>query len=137
MNSSGMAAKDYSFEPVGAVEPNAPVVEAIPSDPPQESYYDEEQENPSETAIMVGCGTLGWMIGGPFFAILTALGGKYAAEKSKGPIGESTKAVGRIASAAGRKAKEERLGYKAKKAIASLFGRKECPHCDQQEATPK
>ena len=61
MNSSGIAAKDYSFAPVGAVDPNAPVVEAIPTN--QESYYNEEKETPSDTAIMVGCGTLGWLIG--------------------------------------------------------------------------
>ena len=67
MKSSGIAAKDYSFAPVGAVDPdavdpNAPIVEAIPSTQ-QESYYNEEKETPSDTAIMVGCGMLGWLIG--------------------------------------------------------------------------
>ena len=51
---------------------------------------------------------------GPFFAILTALGGKYAADQNQGPIGDSSKAVGRITSAAGKKAKEEKLLEKLK-----------------------
>jgi hypothetical protein len=59
---------------------------------------------------------------GPFIAIITALGGKYAADK-KGKLGESAKAVGRIASAAGKKAKEERLGQKLKAAANSLFSK--------------
>lgn len=64
---------------------------------------------------------------GPFGAILTALGGKYAADRNTGPIGDSTLAVGRIAAAAGRKAKEEGLVCKFKAAIRSLFnGKKDC-----------
>ena len=49
-----MTAKDnYSFEPVGAVDPASPVVvEAVPSDVPEE-YYNDEEERPSDTAIMV------------------------------------------------------------------------------------
>ena len=50
---------------------------------------------------------------GPFITIITALTGKYAADK-KGKLGESSIAVGRIASPAGKKAKEERLGHKLK-----------------------
>ena len=56
-----MTAKDYSFEPVGAVDPSAPIVEAVPSNGP-ESYNNEEAEHPSDTAIMVGCGLLGWVV---------------------------------------------------------------------------
>ena len=58
-----MTAKDYSFEPVGTAEPTAtaPVAEAIPSDVP-ESYYHEDDESPSDTAIMVGCGMVGWFV---------------------------------------------------------------------------
>eukprot|EP01083_Nonionella_stella_P113414 334344_1 len=101
-----MTAKDYSFEHVGAVDPTAPIVEAVPSNGP-ESYCNEEAEHPSETAIIVGCGLLGWVVAGPFLAIITALGGKYAAAQNQGPIGEASLTVGRIASAAGKKAKEE------------------------------
>ena len=72
-------------------------------------------------------------IRGPFLAILAALGGKYAADKNQGPIGDSTKAVGRIAASAGRKAKEERLFCKIKAAIRSLFGKKRNCHCENCE----
>mmetsp|Transcript_15677 Transcript_15677/g.33950 ORF Transcript_15677/g.33950 Transcript_15677/m.33950 type:complete len:137 (-) Transcript_15677:218-628(-) len=122
-----MAAKDYSFEPVGATEPSyTPVVEAVPSSATPDSYYNEEAERPSDTAIMLGCGLVGWVVAGPFLAILTALGGKYAADRSQGPIGDASRAVGRIASAAGKKAKEERLLCKFKAAIRSLFAKKDC-----------
>ena len=51
-----MAVKDtYSFEPVGAVDPTAPVAEAVP-----ESNGDSER--PSDTAIIVGCGLVGWVV---------------------------------------------------------------------------
>ncbi|KAL7536525.1 hypothetical protein ACHAXR_007215 [Thalassiosira sp. AJA248-18] len=133
MNISKMTDKDFSFEPVGAVDPSAPVVEAIPSTPSQEGYYDEEAENPSDTAIMVGCGLLGWVVAGPFLAILTALGGKYIADRNQGPIGDSCKAVGRIASAAGKKAKEEHLVDKVKGSIRSIFSKKDCHHCNNCE----
>ena len=57
-----MVAKDtYSFEPVGAVDPNLIVSEAVPSAVP-ESYYDET-DRPSDTAVMAGCGLLGCLIG--------------------------------------------------------------------------
>jgi len=47
--------EDYSFEPVGSVDPSAPiVVEAIPND--------DVEETPSDTAILVGCGLLGWVV---------------------------------------------------------------------------
>ena len=53
-----MTAKDnYSFEPL---DPSAPVVEAVPSNAP-ESYY-EESELPSDNAILIGCGLLGWVV---------------------------------------------------------------------------
>ena len=56
-----MTAKDnYSFEPVGTVDPSAPIVEAVPST--LGSNNAEESERPSDTAIMVGCGVLGWMV---------------------------------------------------------------------------
>lgn len=52
--------EDYSFEPVGSVDPSAPiVVEAIPNDDVEETYIDER---PSDTAILVGCGLLGWVV---------------------------------------------------------------------------
>jgi len=111
---------DNSFEPVGAVYPGAPVAEGIPSATP-ESYYNEE-ESPSDAAIMAGCGLLGCLIAGPWLAIATAFGGKYVADRNQGPIGDSTRAVGRIAAAAGKKAKEERLFIKLKDSVQSFFG---------------
>ncbi|KAL9180420.1 hypothetical protein ACHAXT_008390 [Thalassiosira profunda] len=132
---NAMTAKDYSFEPVGTVDPASapPVVEAVPTTPG--TLHTEEEEDPSDTAIMVGCGLMGWLVGGPFFALLGALGGKYAADKNQGPTGESTKAVGRIAASAGRKAREENLGCKIRAAIRSLFGRKKECHCQNCEPT--
>mmetsp|Transcript_10576 Transcript_10576/g.18575 ORF Transcript_10576/g.18575 Transcript_10576/m.18575 type:complete len:134 (-) Transcript_10576:128-529(-) len=130
-----MAAKDnYSFEPVGAVDPSTPVVEAIPSTSTPNSYYNED-ERPSDTAIMVGCGLLGWVVAGPFLAIVTALGGKYAADRYEGPLAESSKAVGRIAATAGKKAKEENVLGKFKDTIGSLFRKKDCPHCNTKKGT--
>ena len=51
-----MTVKDsYSFEPV----PSAPVVvEAVPND----DTVENADENPSDTAILVGCGLLGWVV---------------------------------------------------------------------------
>ena len=121
------------YEPVGAVEPNAPpLVDAVPEVP---------EERPSDTAIMVGCGIVGWTVAGPFLAILTALGGKYAADR-QGPWGEGVRSVGRIASVAGKKAREEHFLCKLKAAIRSLFGKKEgcnCKNCinNQQGSTCK
>jgi len=67
---------------------------------------------------------------GPCLAIITALGGKYIADRHDGPLADSTKAVGRIAAVAGKKAKEEKLLDKFKAAISSLFnGRKDCKNC--------
>ncbi len=57
-----MTAKDnYSFEPVGAVDPSTPIVEAVPSTVPEE-YFNDEEERPSDTAILVGCGLVGWVL---------------------------------------------------------------------------
>ena len=54
-----MTAKDsYSFEPVGALDPNTHVVtEAVPL------REGSAEETPSDTAIIVGTGLVGWMIG--------------------------------------------------------------------------
>ena len=56
---------EYSFEPVGAVAPNipAPVAEVVPPTAIPESYYNEDSESPTDTAIMVGCGVVGCIIG--------------------------------------------------------------------------
>ncbi|KAL3799888.1 hypothetical protein ACHAW5_004400 [Stephanodiscus triporus] len=122
-----MAVKDnYSFEPVGAVDPDTsmPVLaEAIPEQQGT-AGEDDKEHHPSDAAIMVGMGLVGWVIGGPFLAIITALGGKYAADKQN-KIGESCVAVGRIAEAAGKKAKEERLFDKLKTALHSMFSKKD------------
>ena len=54
-----MTVKDsYSFEPVGSVDPI--VVEAVPNDDTVETYTTDE--HPSDTAILVGCGLLGWVV---------------------------------------------------------------------------
>ena len=128
-----MTDKDYSFEPVGTVEPNAPpLVEAVEAVPSEEA----EAETPSDTAIMIGCGLVGWVVGGPFMAILTALGGKYAADRHQGPIGETSRSVGRIAQSAGKKAKEEDFLGKLKATIRGLFGKKE-EHSTNQGSTCK
>merc|ERR1712013_148354 len=105
---------NYSFELVGTEAPN--------SEPPTtpDSYYDEA-EHPSDTAIMVGCGLLGCIAAGPLLAIIAALGGKYAADKNQGPIGDASRALGRVASAAGKTAEEERLLHKMKASVCSLF----------------
>ena len=60
---NAMTAKDYSFEPVGTVDPASapPVVEAVPATPG--NLHTEEEEDPSDTAIMVGCGLMGWFVG--------------------------------------------------------------------------
>eukprot|EP01083_Nonionella_stella_P153374 492740_1 len=121
MNILKMTTEDYSFQPVGTAEPSAPTVEAVPANQSSETYQDDEVESPSDTAILVGCGLLGWVVAGPFLAIITALGGKYAADRNQGPIGDTSRAIGRIASAAGKKAKEERLFCKLKAAVRRLF----------------
>ena len=118
--------KDFSYEPVHTAEPNAPIAEAVPSNPDAEG---KETENPSDLAVMVGCGLVGWVVAGPFMAFLTALGGKYAADHNQGPIGESSRAVGRITAAAGRKAKDEHLWCKIKAAARSIFKGKN-GHCE-------
>ena len=60
---NAMTTKDYSFEPVGTVDPASapPVVEAVPATPG--NLHTEEEEDPSDTAIMVGCGLMGWFVG--------------------------------------------------------------------------
>ena len=61
---------------------------------------------------------------------ITALGGKYIADRLDGPLSDSTKAVGRIAAVTVKKAKEEKLLDKFKAAISSLFnGRRDCKNC--------
>ena len=124
-----MAVKDtYSFEPV----PSAPVAEATVVPPPPNTS--EKEERPSDTAIMVGCGAIGMVIGGPFLALLTALGGRWSADK-KSPIGDSTRAIGRITATAGKRAQEEHLWCKMKAAVASLFKRSnncDCEVCKNQ-----
>lgn len=123
----------FSFKPVGTEDPNAPIAEAVPA-VPLDAAAEDEAENPSSTAIMVGCGLLGWVVAGPFLALLTALGGAYAAERNKGPFGESSKAMGRVAAAAGKKATDEHLFCKMKAAVRSIFKQKNCncENCNKQ-----
>lgn len=88
---------------------------------------------------MVGCGLVGWVACGPFLAILTALGGKYLADNNQGPIGDASRAFGRITLAVGKKAKEEHLLEKLKNAIRSVFTKKECrcKNCSSQGSASK
>mmetsp|Transcript_8242 Transcript_8242/g.17573 ORF Transcript_8242/g.17573 Transcript_8242/m.17573 type:complete len:131 (+) Transcript_8242:323-715(+) len=113
---------NFSFEPIDAqdMHPNTPTEQAVPS-LFASGGFEPEEEDPSDTAIMVGCGLVGCLLGGPFWAILAALGGTYAAGRNKGPVGESSKAVGRIAVVAGKKASEEHLFCKMKDSVSSLF----------------
>ncbi|KAL7464487.1 hypothetical protein ACHAXS_004821 [Conticribra weissflogii] len=113
---------NFSFEPIDAQDmyPNAPTAQAVPPLFAPGGGVTEE-EDPSDTAIMVGCGLVGCLLGGPFWAILAALGGTYAAGRNNGPIGESSKAVGRIAVVAGKKANEEHLLCKMKDSVFSIF----------------
>jgi len=62
---------------------------------------------------------------GPFLAIVTGFGGKYLADRNQGPIGDSAIALGKIAAAAGKKAKEEHLFSKLKDSVRSLFSKKD------------
>ena len=129
-----MTVKDaYSFEPVQTSIPSAHVAEATAVLPSHTAAV-QEDDRPSDTAIMVGCSTIGMVIGGPFLALLTALGGRWSADKNS-PIGDSTRAVGRITAAAGRRAQEEHLWCKIKAAVASLFKRNnncDCHVCKNQ-----
>ncbi len=69
---------------------------------------------------------------GPLLAIVAALGGNYVAHRNQGPIGDSIRAVGNIAAAAGKKAQKEHLFCKIKAAIRSLFSKDDCHHCAKQ-----
>lgn len=117
----------YSFEPVSTTAPVEAAV-VIPTD------TEEAGERPSDTAIMVGCGAIGMCIGGPFLALLTALGGRWSADK-KNPFGESTRTIGRITASAGKKAQDEHLWCKMKAAVSSVFKRNnrcDCQSCKNQ-----
>jgi hypothetical protein len=110
--------EDFTFEPVPT---DPPIVEAEavhPATAPSKNSTDP----PSDTGILVGCGLVGWVVGGPFLALLTTLGGNFAKSKP-GPIGDSTRVIGHIADSAGKKAREEDLLGKLKASIRSLFGR--------------
>ena len=87
--------ESFSFE---AGDTEDPAIEVIPS-PQFEEDPEEFAEKPSRTSVMAGCGLLVWALAGPFLALLAAIGGAYAAERNKGPFGESCKTVGHIAGA--------------------------------------
>ena len=55
-------------------------------------------------------------------ALITTFGGNWAKNK-EGPFGESTRALGRVADAAGKTANDDHLFDKIKESISSLFGR--------------
>ena len=129
---------NFSYEPVHTAEQSAPSVKAILSKAPDKD--EDEAESPSNSSIIFGCGLVGWVIGGPFLAFLTALGGTYAAERNQGPIGDVARAVGRIAAAAGDKAQDEHIWCKVKAAIRSIFSRRnncQCASCNNQGVSSK
>eukprot|EP01083_Nonionella_stella_P133397 405552_1 len=102
-----MTKNNYSFDPLAA-NPTDPVVHIAKAHPIlQETNENAGTEVRSASPVIVGCGLAGCIVGGPLLAVLTALGGAYAAEHDQGPIGESCRAVGRITMTAGKKAKEE------------------------------
>jgi hypothetical protein len=54
---------DYSFEPVRSDDPSTPVVaEEVPSTAPDAYDNDEDEQRPSDCAIMAGCGLAGWVV---------------------------------------------------------------------------
>ena len=62
--------KNYSFDPDGVLDPRTPVlVEAIPEQQRgttttgEEDTDKDEERHPSDVAIMVGMGLVGWVIG--------------------------------------------------------------------------
>jgi hypothetical protein len=116
------ADQDSTFELVPSDHP--PIVEAVPTTDFTASGNEDENENPSDTDIIVGCGVAGLIVGGPCLALITALGGNWA-KKKQGPFGESTRAIGRITHVAGNKAKDEKFLHKVKASVASLFGEQE------------
>ncbi|KAK1732583.1 hypothetical protein QTG54_016724 [Skeletonema marinoi] len=71
------ADQDSTFELVPSDHP--PIVEAVPTtnDRLHASGNEDENENPSDTDIIVGCGVAGLIVGGPFLALITALGGNW------------------------------------------------------------
>ena len=108
--------ESFSFE---AGDTEDPAIEVIPT-PQFEEDPEEFAEKPSRTSVVAGCGLLVWALAGPFLALLAAIGGAYAAERNKGPFGESCKTVGHIAGAiaevANEKAREMYLMYTMKAA---------------------
>ena len=126
-----MAVKDtYSFARVETVEPITPNVEG-PLPVPLESNFGGK---PSDAAIMVGCGVIGIIVGGPLLAILTALGGRWAADQN-GPFAEFSLSVGHIAEASWKKSREEHLWCKLKAVVRSIFVRGNncaCESCTQR-----
>ncbi|KAL3822262.1 hypothetical protein ACHAXA_005895, partial [Cyclostephanos tholiformis] len=54
---------------------SAAIAEAVPSDDPG-SKSDNDEQFPSDCAIMAGCGLAGWLVCGPLLAIVAALGKK-------------------------------------------------------------
>jgi hypothetical protein len=58
------AVYDYSVKSVRSDDPSnsTPMItEAVPSEAPS-SYYDKEEQGPSDCAIMAGCGLAGWLV---------------------------------------------------------------------------
>mmetsp|Transcript_14395 Transcript_14395/g.30980 ORF Transcript_14395/g.30980 Transcript_14395/m.30980 type:complete len:155 (-) Transcript_14395:884-1348(-) len=66
------------------------------------------------------CGLTGCFLGGPFLAILAAIGGAYSATHNEGPVGDASRAVGEVALAARDKAKEHQVCEKTGTAAKSV-----------------
>lgn len=69
----------------------------------------------------VFCGLSFLIIGGPFLAILAAIGGAHTARNNKGAAGDVSRSLGDIALAAEGKAKDSDILGKSKIAAKSIF----------------
>ena len=58
--------------------------------------YDDQQENQIMVGAGVASGALGFLVGGPLFAVLLGFGTAYATQK-EGAVGDSARAVGQVA----------------------------------------
>lgn len=94
----------------------------------KDPYFDdstiEEDDQPQGNMVARGaaalCGLTGCLVGGPFLAILAAIGGAYSATHHKGPVGDASRAIGEVALAASAKAKEHHVREKTGKAAKTV-----------------
>ena len=90
-----------------------------------DSTVGDEENAPKENNMVARgaaalCGLTGCFLGGPFLAILAAVGGAYSATHNDGPVGDASRAVGEVALAARDKAKEHQVCEKTGTAAKSV-----------------